>query len=143
MAFHVIFVASGLSERDNARAVAAGPSHVTASTSYPDLLAHAGFGEIDEFDLTDQYRLTAAAWLYESARAAKQLEEIYGIDDFRREQQEREEALAAIERGLLKRSLFTAQVSGAPQASRIRSHAASASSSPGTQNRITPRLENH
>lgn len=111
MAFHVILVASSLSERDNARAVAAGPPHVTASASYPDLLTHAGFGEIEEFDLTDQYRITAAAWFHESARAAKQLEEIYGIEEFQQSQEERREALAAIEGGLLKRSLFAAQAS--------------------------------
>ncbi len=107
MAFHVIFVAPGLGDQDIARAVAAGPPQVSASASYPDLLALAGFGEIDEVDLTDQYRVTAAAWLHESAVAAKQLEEIFGIEEFRRGQQEREETLAAIEGGLLKRSLFT------------------------------------
>lgn len=111
MAFHVIFVASGLSERDRDRAVAAGPAYVLASGSYPDLLAFAGFGEIDELDLTDQYLTTAAAWLHESTGAAKQFEEIFGIEEFRQGQQEREEALAAIEGGLLKRSLFAAQAS--------------------------------
>ena len=105
MAFDVIFVDPGLSDRVRARAIAAGPLHVAASASYPDLLALAGFGEIDEVDLTDQYRVTAAAWLHESARATEQLEEIVGIEEFRRGQQEREEAMAAIESGFLRRSL--------------------------------------
>ena len=111
MAFHIIFVASGLSERDRERAVAAGPPDVSASGSYRDLLAVAGFDAIDEIDLTGQYRRTAAAWFHESTRAAKQLEEIFGIEEFRRGQQEREDALAAIEGGLLRRSLFVAQAS--------------------------------
>jgi len=115
MAFHVLFVASDLSDRDRVGAVAAGPSYVSASASYPDLLASAGFGDIDELDLTDQYRLTAAAFLHESARAAKQLEEIFGIEEFRLAQQEREDTLAAIEGGLLRRSLFVAQASQHPQ----------------------------
>ena len=96
---------------DEGGAIAAGPLHVAASASYPDLLALAGFGEIDEVDLTDQYRVTAAAWLHESARATEQLEEIVGIEEFRRGQQEREEAMAAIESGFLRRSLFAAQAS--------------------------------
>lgn len=109
MAFDVIFVAPGLSDRDRARANAAGPPHVAASASYPDLLALAGFGRIDEVDLTDQYRVTAAAWLHESARATEQLERVFGTEEFRRGQQERQETLTAIESGLLRRSLFTAQ----------------------------------
>ena len=109
MAFDVIFVAPGLSDRDRARANAAGPPHVAASASYPDLLALAGFGKIDEVDLTDQYRVTAAAWLHESARATEQLERVFGTEEFRRGQQERQETLTAIESGLLRRSLFTAQ----------------------------------
>ncbi len=109
MAFHVILVAPGLSERDGARAIAAGPLYVSASASYPDLLALAGFSEIEEVDLTDQYRATAAAWLHESARAAEQLEEVFGSEEYRRAQQERAETLVAVESGLLRRSLFAAQ----------------------------------
>ncbi len=109
MAFHVIFVASGLSEGDTARAGGAGPPYVSAAGSYADLLASAGFGEIDELDVTDEYWVTAEAWLRESAGAATQLEEIFGAKEFRQRQQEREETLAAIEGGLLRRSLFAAQ----------------------------------
>ncbi|MDH3261412.1 MAG: hypothetical protein OEM81_05355 [Acidimicrobiia bacterium] len=109
MAFHVILVAPGLSDRDRALAIAAGPPYIEASASYPDLLALAGFEEIDEVDLTDQYRVTATAWLNESARAADQLEELFGIEEYRQGQQEREETLTAIESGLLTRSLFAAQ----------------------------------
>ncbi len=109
MAFHVILVAPGLSERDGARAIAAGPLYVSASASYPDLLALAGFSEIEEVDLTDEYRATAAAWLHESARAAEQLEAVFGSEEYRRAQQERAETLVAVESGLLRRSLFAAQ----------------------------------
>lgn len=109
MAFHVIFVAPGLSDRDKARAIAAGPPHVSPSTGYRDLLALAGFGEIVEVDLTEEYRVTAAAWLHESAGAAQHLEAVFGTEDFGRSQQEREETLAAIDGGLLRRSLFAAQ----------------------------------
>ena len=109
MAFHVIFVASGLSEGDRARADGAGPPYVSAPGSYADLLASAGFGEIDELDLTDEYRVTAQAWLSESTRAATQQEEIFGVEEFRQRQQEREETLAGIEGGLLRRSLFAAR----------------------------------
>jgi len=118
MAFHVILVAPGLRNRDRTLAVAAGPPYVSTSVSYPDLLASAGFGEIDEIDLTGQYRATAAAWLDESAYAAEHLVEIFGIEDFRRGQQEREDTLAAIEGGLLRRSLFTARAASQRHTSR-------------------------
>ncbi len=111
IAFHVIFVAAGLSKQNRVRAVAAGPPYVAALESYPNLLASAGFGDIEEVDLTDQYRLTAEAWLQESARAAQQLEEIFGIEEFRRGQQEREETMAAIEGGFLRRALLAARAS--------------------------------
>ena len=109
MAFHVIFVPPGLRERDRAQAVAAGPLYVSASASYPDLLALAGFSEIDEVDVTDQYRVTAAAWLHESALAAEQLEDVFGSEEYRQAQRERAETLVAIEGGLLRRSLFAAR----------------------------------
>ena len=79
---------------------------MSASASYPQLLALAEFREVDEVDLTDEWRATAAGWLHESARAAAQLEEIFGIEEYRQAQQERQETLAGIESGLLKRSLF-------------------------------------
>lgn len=109
MAFHVIHIAPDLSDLDRARATTAGPPWVATSAEYPRLLDLAGFGENAEVDLTDQYRATAAAWLDESARAAGQLEEIFGVDEHRRMQQERQETLTAIESGVLKRSLFVAQ----------------------------------
>ena len=111
MAFHVILIPPGLSERNQAQAAAAGPAYVSASASYPDLLALAGFGEIDEVDLTDQFRVTATAWLHESARAAEQLEEVFGSEDYRKGQQERAEIVSAVEGGLLRRSLFAAESS--------------------------------
>ncbi|MEA2001669.1 MAG: hypothetical protein U9N84_07270 [Actinomycetota bacterium] len=111
MAFHVIFVSPGPSERDRARAIAAGPLHVSAEASYPELLTLAGFRRIDEVDLTHEYRVTAAAWLHESARVAEQLEEVFGIEEFRRRQAERKDTLAAIDGGLLRRSLFAARAS--------------------------------
>lgn len=114
MVFHTIYVSPGLNDRDRALAHATGPPHVAASASYTDLLVLAGFEEIEEVDLTDQYRVTAAAWLHESTLAAEQLEQIFGLEEFQRAVQERKEALTAIERGLLRRSLFAAQAGGQP-----------------------------
>lgn len=106
MAFHVISLAPGLNDQEMARAVEAGPPNVAAPEGYSEMLASAGFEVIEEVDLTDQWRETAAAWLRESAHAQQQLEEIFGVEEHRQSQQERQEKLAAIEGGLLKRSLF-------------------------------------
>jgi hypothetical protein len=108
MAFHVIFIAPGLTTQERALATAAGPPYASAAAPYPDLLARAGFDEIEEVDSTDQYRVTAEKWLEESARASDDLAAVFGIEEFEQSQREREETLTAIDDGLLRRSLFVA-----------------------------------
>ncbi len=89
--------------------MAAGPPFVSAQAGYSDLLAAAGFEEIEEIDVTGEYRETAAAWLRECTGAARDLTAIFGEENFLQGQRERRESLAAIEDGLLRRSLFTAR----------------------------------
>lgn len=108
-AFHIIAIASSLGETERLRAVAAGPGSVAAAAPYPEMLAAAGFTAIDEIDLTAQYLATARAWVEESARAASDLEEVYGREEFRQTQRDREEAVAAISAGLLTRMMFVAR----------------------------------
>ena len=110
MAFHVIVVRSGIDGPDRDRAIAAGPSLVAAPIGYREMLAQAGFAAIEEIDITAGYRTTAAAWVRECAIAADDLKEIYGADEYREDQKARVAAVAAIESGLLGRSMFTAFV---------------------------------
>ncbi len=70
------------------------------------LLERAGFGEVDEVDVTGEYLETARAWLRESWRFEHELRQVLGNDEFDRLQRERPVTISAIEDGLLRRSLL-------------------------------------
>jgi len=105
MAFFTITVAPGLSREDHARAVRVGPFHVAAAHDMPTLMARAGFRDVRETDVTDQYLTTARLWLRVRGEHRAALER---IDPERLAQQQRDmaEAVAAIQHGLLRRSLL-------------------------------------
>ena len=110
MAFHVIFPTAGLGRKASARAVAAGPQWVATPAAYPTLLAEAGFASTQETDVTAEFRETAAAWLKETLASADGLAKLLGFEEYRRSVAERRDMLAAIDDGLLRRALFTAEV---------------------------------
>jgi MPBQ/MSBQ methyltransferase len=69
-AFTVIFPPSGLSAAESRRAIEAGPPNCGLRTSYPSLLRSAGFGEIEERDLTADYLATASRKLQVAEQSA-------------------------------------------------------------------------
>ena len=103
-----IHVRRALGPTDRERAIHAGPSEVWSDAPYPDLLTAAGFVDVVEVDLSEDYLTTARAWFTESAKATPEMEALYGAEEFRQRQREREAAVGVIEDGLLKRSLFEA-----------------------------------
>ena len=107
MAFFTITVAPGLSREEHARAVRVGPSRVAAAHDMPTLLIRAGFTDVRETEVTDQYLTTARTWLRTRDEHRAELER---IDPERLAQQQRDmaEAVAAIQAGLLRRSLLEA-----------------------------------
>jgi cyclopropane fatty-acyl-phospholipid synthase-like methyltransferase len=108
-AFTVIFPAPGLSEADTRRAIEAGPPNCALRTSYPSLLRSAGFVELEERDLTDDYLATAARKWEVAQRFAEDMIRMLGREEYDETQAERKLAVAAIEGGLLRRSLFVAR----------------------------------
>ena len=72
------------------------------------LLSAAGFADIEEFDVTDAYRRTQQMWFDEWATRADELERLLTAEVVAERQDERRRTLAAIDAGLLTRSLFTA-----------------------------------
>jgi len=107
MAFFTITVAPGLTREDHARAVRTGPFRVAADHDMPTLLTRAGFTDVRETDVTEQYLSTAMTWLRVRDEHHGDLER---IDPERLAQQQRDmtEAVAAIRAGLLRRSLLQA-----------------------------------
>jgi cyclopropane fatty-acyl-phospholipid synthase-like methyltransferase len=108
-AFTAIFPAPSLTAADGRRAIEAGPPNCGLRTSYPSLLRSAGFVEIDERDLTADYLATASRKLAVAEQLAGDMIEMLGRQEYEEMQAERRLAIAAIEGGLLRRSLFVAR----------------------------------
>lgn len=100
---------AGLTGGDARRAVEAGPPNCGLRTSYPSLLRSAGFVEVDERDITADYFATATRKLAVAEQFADEMTEMLGRDEYDEMQAERRLAIAAIEGGLLRRSLFVAR----------------------------------
>ncbi len=108
-AFLVIAPAPDLSPARLTAALDAGPDHVAVEPDYVTLLARAGFGGIAVTDVTAEYAETATAWIREWDRESVAITRIVGPEDFRERLVRRRNAVAAIEAGLLVRTLITAR----------------------------------
>lgn len=110
IAYTTIHVAPGLSESARRRAHRSGPRAVASRSGQPQLLASAGFVDIDVVDVTAEFEATARAWLTEAEAHADALAALEGRAAFEERQRERRAQLAAIDDGLLRRSLLSAEV---------------------------------
>jgi tripartite-type tricarboxylate transporter receptor subunit TctC len=108
LAFYVISIASGGSERDVRTAREAGPPFVDVEQIWPGLFGRAGLPDAETIDVTEQYRSTAARWLSVTIEMAVELRSLLGDEAFEEYVTSRTQKLEAIDRGLLKRSLFLA-----------------------------------
>jgi hypothetical protein len=109
MAFTTILEAPGLDPAARRQARAAGPRAVAMRSDHRRLLGSAGFRDITEVDVTPEFRTTAAAWLTEAAVNAKELARLEAPSAFAQRQADRRAMLAAINAGLLLRSLVLAR----------------------------------
>lgn len=108
MAFTTIHVSPGLDASRRRRAHRAGPAHVAARQPYRDLVARAGFVDLEDTDLTDEYGRTQQDWFDAAERHAGELRRLISDAEFEAAQADRRQTLEAIAGGLLRRSLFTA-----------------------------------
>jgi cyclopropane fatty-acyl-phospholipid synthase-like methyltransferase len=108
MAFTTILVAPGLDAAQHRRAVRAGPWHVLARRPYPELVEQAGFTDVVDVDVSEDYARIQAAWLDATEARADEVRQLTSDVEFREAQADRRRARAAIEEGLLRRSLITA-----------------------------------
>lgn len=72
------------------------------------LLRAAGFDDITEIDVTPAFVATAAAWLAETVPCADELATLEPPGAFEQRQADRRSMLAAIQAGLLRRTLVLA-----------------------------------
>jgi cyclopropane fatty-acyl-phospholipid synthase-like methyltransferase len=108
MAFYSIFVTPGLSGADRRRTIRVGPPAVATRSDYHRLLRSAGFAEHHEADVTAAYLRTAREWLRRQQEFAAELGALEPPGAFAGRLARRHAAVAAIEAGLLRRSLFIA-----------------------------------
>jgi hypothetical protein len=108
MAFTTIHAAPDLSPADRRRAYRAGPRAVASRAPQLELLARAGFRDLDEVDLTDAFVETQRAWLDARHRRRDELARLEAPGVFDQRQAEHRTQLAATEAGLLRRSLLFA-----------------------------------
>ena len=109
LGFYTIFVPAGLSKDEYRRALVAGPTYVDSRrVDQPDLLRRAGFVDIDQLDLTEDFLRTARAWVEARLRHAHELPAANRAQCDQRVQEGRAN-IAAIEAGLLRRALFLAR----------------------------------
>lgn len=114
MAFFTIFIPAGLSKRDHRRAVRVGPRAVTSSRAQSELVAAAGYIDVAETDFTDEFLDTARGWLRFSREFEGGLRAALGDDAFDEQLTSRTDTVAAIESGLLRRSLLVAVAPASP-----------------------------
>jgi hypothetical protein len=108
LAFYTIAVAPGLPADDHRRAVRCGPPAVGTRSDYLSLLRSAGFVELDEVDVTADYLETARGWLRHGQEFEAGLAALDTPGAFADKLARRREAIAMIEAGHLRRSLFLA-----------------------------------
>lgn len=109
IAFTTIHVAPGLPQTHRRRAARAGPPAVAMSSNYSSLLRSAGFVAIEDVDLTAAYLTTIRAWVGHAERFEAELGRAGLPGPFAEKLDRRRIAWAAIEAGLLRRSLYVAR----------------------------------
>ena len=107
LAFHTIEPGPGLSAADRRRAFKAGPPAVAVRTNHPSLLRSAGFVEIDATDVTAEYTATQRRWQEATVRHEAELREALGDENVDDGLERRRSTLAALNEGLLARTLYT------------------------------------
>ena len=107
-AFYTIHPAAGLTPAQRRRAARSGAPAVSTARPYQDLLAAAGFVQVQRTDCTAAFAATAQAWLTGWDASLAGLAALYGEEFVAERQRRRRIQLRAIGDGLLARSLFTA-----------------------------------
>lgn len=91
------------------RAIGAGPRAVTSRRPYPALLESAGFAHVGQRDLTDEYLESMTAWKGGYLARRVELEAVEGPEVVAERLDVWTQALAAAERGWLRRTMYWAQ----------------------------------
>ena len=108
-AFHVILAAPSLTPAQRREAARSGPPAVLTRHDYPAMLRSAGFDDVEESDVTADYRTRVHALLEWSDGHEDDLRAILGDQLFEVRQHDRRLQLGGIDGGLLRRSMIVAR----------------------------------
>jgi hypothetical protein len=107
-AFFTIYIPAGLSRAERRHAMMAGPPAVSTRHDHHTLLATAGFGDIAETDVTADFSSTLHVWLEYASEREPDLRRAMGDELFDARRSDRRIQSAAVDAGVLRRSLFVA-----------------------------------
>ncbi len=108
MVFTVLFIPSGLSERDHARALELAPAFVAAEVAYPDMLRQTGWEITERSDLSPDFARSVRRLIREEEARADELTGLLGEAELTRRLTRARAKAEAIEAGLVRRGLFAA-----------------------------------
>ena len=108
MVFTVIFIAPELSPGDHALAAASGPPVIEAAAGYAEMLHEAGWEITTRAELTAEYRSSLGSLIGLEVAHEAELRELRGDGGYVEKLGRRQRALAAVERGLIRREMFGA-----------------------------------
>ena len=106
MVFTVIFISPDLSPGDHALAAAGGPPVIDSAQGYPEMLHAAGWEITTRAELTAEYRSSLSNLIGLEQAHEAELRALRGDDGYLEKLGRRQRALAAVERGLIRRDMF-------------------------------------
>lgn len=110
LAFYTIFAAEGISAADRAMALRLRPLALSwRDLPVPGLLSRAGFRDIKETDLSEEFLRIQRLFVASQTRHAEGLRPLKPPGDFDRDLKVSTEQIPLLERGIIRRALFVAQ----------------------------------
>ena len=110
MAFITIHPTEGLSAAELERAIKNGPPEVWAEAPHDEMLASAGFIDVEAIDVTTAFSQTQQAWVDGWREHEDELVDLLGTHALEERKAERQAMRSAIDEGLLRRTLFAARI---------------------------------
>ncbi|MHA1153524.1 MAG: class I SAM-dependent methyltransferase [Alphaproteobacteria bacterium] len=108
MVFTVIFIAPELSPGDRALAAASGPPVIEAAASYAEMLHEAGWQITSRAELTAEYGASLGHLIGLEEAHEAELRDLRGDAGYLEKLGRRQQSLAAVEQGLIRREMFSA-----------------------------------
>ncbi len=107
MHFSVILPAADLSETDYQQAIEVGPPFTDAPQGYEPMLRESNWQIVDRIDVSSEYQRSLQALVDGMNRNTPEIRAIFG-DEFDDHRQHREDQIALVQSGILKREVFIA-----------------------------------